>query len=197
MRHGYRGRRLAMELHQVRYFLAVADELYFTRAAEACNVSQPALSRAIQQLEGELGGLLFQRERARMALTELGRIVLPHLEQLYAELQKAKRLAKDFTHLTSTPLKLGIMCTIAPEPVIGLIASVQARHPGVELQLSDANAWDLQASLLRGDLEVAAYCLPGQAPDERLHAMPLFRERMMVAIHRRHRLANADAIRVR
>jgi LysR family transcriptional regulator, hydrogen peroxide-inducible genes activator len=186
-----------MEMHQVRYFLAVADELNFTRAAEACHVSQPALSRAIQQLEEELGGLLFRRERARTGLTELGRIVLPHLEQLYAEVQQAKRRARDFLRLTRTPLKVGIMCTIAPDPVIGLIGSIQARHPGVELQLSDANAWDLQARLLDGGLEVAIYCLPGQGPDDRLHAMPLFREQMTVAIRRGHRLANGAAIRVK
>jgi LysR family hydrogen peroxide-inducible transcriptional activator len=186
-----------MEMHQVRYFLAVADELNFTRAAEACHVSQPALSRAIQQLEEELGGLLLHREHARTHLTELGRMVLPHLEQLYAEAQQARRRAEEFLKLKRTPLRLGIMCTIAPDPVIGFIGSVQARHPGVELQLCDANAWDLQARLFDGQLEVAIYCLPGQGPDERLHAMPLFREQMMVAVHRRHRLANGDAIRVR
>ena len=76
-----------MEMHQVRYVLAVADELNFTRAAEACHVSQPALSRAVQQLEGELGGQLFARERGDTHLTELGRMVLPHLEQVYAEVQ--------------------------------------------------------------------------------------------------------------
>jgi DNA-binding transcriptional LysR family regulator len=197
MQRGHRRRRLAMEMHQIRYFLAVADELNFTRAAETCNVSQPALSRAIQQLEEELGGLLFQRERARTHLTELGRMVLPHFEQVYAEAQQVRRQAKEFLQLRRAPLKLGIMCTIAPEPVIGLIGSVQQRHPGVELQLSDANAWDLQTRLLDGELEVAVYCLPGREPDERLHALPLFREQMMVAIHRRHRLANGEAIRVR
>jgi LysR family transcriptional regulator, hydrogen peroxide-inducible genes activator len=66
-----------MEMHQVRYFLAVAKELNFTRAAEKCNVSQPSLSRAIQQLEGELGGPLFRRERHVTCLTDLGEMVRP------------------------------------------------------------------------------------------------------------------------
>ena len=64
-----------MEMHQVRYFLAVAQELNFSRAAEKCNVSQPSLSRAIQQLEGELGGPLFHRERHLTHLTDLGEMV--------------------------------------------------------------------------------------------------------------------------
>src|SRR5882724_7842369 len=68
----------AMEMHQVRYFLAVAEELNFTRAAEKCNVSQPSLSRAIQMLEQEFGGPLFWRERGRTHLTELGQMIRPH-----------------------------------------------------------------------------------------------------------------------
>jgi len=61
-----------MEMHQVRYFLAVARTLNFTRAAEECNVAQPSLTRAIRQLEDELGGDLFRRERPHAQLTELG-----------------------------------------------------------------------------------------------------------------------------
>ena len=83
-----------MEMHQVRYFLTLADELNFTRAAKRVHVTQPALTRAIQQLEQELGGLLFQRERTHTHLTELGRMILPHLEQIYAEAQQAKLRAK-------------------------------------------------------------------------------------------------------
>src|SRR6266852_8652727 len=185
-----------MEMHQVRYFLAVADKLNFTRAAEHCDVTQPALTRAIKSLEEELGGPLFHRERTNTHLTELGRMVRPHLEHVYREALEAKRRAQDFTHLRNTMLKLGIMCTIAPDQIIDLIGSIQQRHPGVELQLSDANAWDLQERLLDGRLEVAIYCLPGREPDERTHVVPLFREQIVAAINPRHRLANASTIRV-
>ena len=83
-----------MEMHQVRYFLAVAQELNFSRAAEKCNVSQPSLSRAIQQLEGELGGQLFHRERHLTHLTDLGQMVRPHLETVYNAAVKAKSLSQ-------------------------------------------------------------------------------------------------------
>ena len=66
-----------MEMHQVRYFLAVAEELNFTRASEKCNVTQPSLSRAIKLLEEELGGQLFRRERESTHLTDLGNLVRP------------------------------------------------------------------------------------------------------------------------
>src|SRR5271169_2444725 len=72
-----------MEMHQVRYFLAVAQHLNFSRAAEECNVTQPSLSRAIQQLEGEFGGQLFHREHKFTHLTDLGHMVRPHLETIY------------------------------------------------------------------------------------------------------------------
>jgi LysR family hydrogen peroxide-inducible transcriptional activator len=79
-----------MEMHQVRYFLAVARRLNFTRAAEELRVAQPSLTRAIQKLETELGGLLFRRERSNTHLTELGRVTLPHLEATFAAAETAK-----------------------------------------------------------------------------------------------------------
>ena len=82
-----------MEIHEVRYFLAVCDTLNFTKAAEQCNVTQPALTRAIQKLEGELGGLLFSRERGNTHLTELGRLMQPHLEEVMARTAAAKEQA--------------------------------------------------------------------------------------------------------
>ena len=186
-----------MEMQQIRYFLAVADKLNFTRAAEQCNVTQPSLTRAIKLLEEELGGPLIHRERNNTRLTELGRMVRSHLEHVYEEAQETKRAARELTSTKKTTLKLGVMCTIAPDQIIELIGSMQARHPEVELRLGDANAWDLQKELLEGLLEVAIYCIPGCRPEEHIHAMPLFRERMVVAIHRRHRLANGDTCRVR
>ena len=185
-----------MEMHQVRYFLAVCDELNFTRAAEKCNVAQPSLTRAIKLLEEELGGPLFHRERANTHLSELGRMIKPHLEQVYEQAQRAKREALDFSKLKHTVLKLGIMCTIAPDQIVELIAAVGAHHRGIELELSDANAWELQERLVTGDLEIAIYCLPGKEPDERLHVLPLFREQIVAAIHPGHRLAGQNAIRV-
>ena len=96
-----------MEMHQVRYFLAVAQELNFSRAAEKCNVSQPSLSRAIQQLEGELGGPLFRRERHLTHVTELGEMVSPHLETVYEAALKARRLSEDIKRLKSVSAKPG------------------------------------------------------------------------------------------
>src|SRR6266852_2269234 len=85
-----------MEMHQVRYFLAVARVLNFTRAADECNVTQPSLTRAIKQLEAELGGDLFRRERPAAQLTELGQRMHPPLKQCYEAAAGARLLASSF-----------------------------------------------------------------------------------------------------
>jgi LysR family transcriptional regulator, hydrogen peroxide-inducible genes activator len=186
-----------MEMHQVRYFLAVAQELNFSRAAEKSNVSQPSLSRAIQQLEGELGGPLFHRERHLTHLTDLGQMVRPHLETVYNAAVKAKRLSQDISQLKRVPLKLGIMSTISPDEIVDLIAALKTRHEGLELRLCDANARDLRDRLLAGDLEAVIYALPGEENDDRTHVIPLFSEQMVIAVHQGHRLASEHAFPVK
>lgn len=186
-----------MEMHQIRYFLAVAKELSFSKAADRCKVAQPSLSRAIKKLEDEFGGPLFHRERAHTHLSELGLMIKPHLEHVYAESEAARTRARDFIELRKTQLKLGIMSTIAPDQIVDLIAALRARHKGIELKLCDASAKDLRRRLLDGDLEAIIYALPGEEPDERTHVLPLFREQMVIAVHRGHRLANQRAFPVK
>src|ERR1700733_11279626 len=84
-----------MEMHQVRYFLAAAKALSFTRAAEACRVSQPALTTAIKKLEAQLGGPLFHREGRQAALTEFGRRMQPHLSQILEQAKAAETVAEE------------------------------------------------------------------------------------------------------
>ena len=82
-----------MEIQEIRYFLALAETLNFTRAAEHCNVSQPALTRAIQHLEDKLGGPLVHRERSNTHLTELGRMMWPYFQQVVQQIEEARTRA--------------------------------------------------------------------------------------------------------
>jgi LysR family hydrogen peroxide-inducible transcriptional activator len=182
-------------MHHVRYFLALAEELNFSRASKRCNVTQPALSRAIKRLEQELGGLLFRRENASTHLTDLGHMVRPHLQSVLDHSVLVKLRSRDFAR--KAPLKLGIMSTISPDEIVDLIANIRTCHPDVELKLCDAPAQELRTRLLAGDLEVVIYALPGEEPDERTHSIRLFREQMVLAVHRGHRLAKARAFPVR
>ncbi len=185
-----------MEMHQIRYFLAVAEHLNFTRAAEACNVSQPSLTRAIKALEDELGGALFHRERNQTHLTDLGRSVHPNLSQVFAQTEAAKSLAKDMRTLKAAPLSLGVMCTIGPVRLVEMIRGFHQRHPGIDLSLRDGTGVALQKMLLEGELDAAIYGLPSEL-DERLHARPLFSERFMVTVAPGHRFERLNAVPMR
>lgn len=184
-----------MELHQIRYFLALCETLNFTRAAEKCNVTQPSLTRAIQGLEAELGGPLFRRERNHSHLTELGRMMRPFLEQVLAQSEAAKKRAKDFVQLKDTPLSLGIMCTIGPARLLGLFSNFSRHCPGVDLQLLDAKGQLVEEQLANGDLDVAIYCLPEQS-DDGFHLMPLFTEHFVIAVGPGHRFEQMNAVRI-
>ena len=153
-----------MEMHQVRYFLAVCEHLSFTQAARRCHVTQPSLTRAIQLLEKEFGGHLFHRERSRIRLTELGRIVQPYLQDAWEQTQVAKREAKDYVSKAPTQLKLAIMCTIAPALLIQLFARFRASRPDVNLELIDGTAQSVEEALIGSVAEVAIYCRPEARP---------------------------------
>lgn len=183
----------AMEMHQVRYFLAVSELLNFTRAAERCNVSQPALTRAIQALEDELGGPLFRRERSNTHLTELGRLMRPHLAEVLAQSDAARIRAREFARLRDTPLTLGVMCSIGPARLLELIHRFQERHATVNVLLRDADGASLQKALAEGELDVALFGLPGEV-DDRFHTVPLFRERFVIAFPPGHRFGQLNAV---
>jgi LysR family transcriptional regulator, hydrogen peroxide-inducible genes activator len=177
-----------MEMHQVRYFLAAAEALNFTKAAELCNVSAPSLLRAVRLLEIEFGGPLFNRERGNTHLSELGRIALPHLRQLFDEGLEAKKKAKEFLTLNAATLKIGVMCTIAPDRFVGLLEAFKAQNPRVTINVHDATAMELEKSLIDGTLEIAIYCLPGGTQHDRTHTLPLFKEQMVIALNESHLL---------
>jgi len=181
-----------MEMHQVRYFLAVCETLNFTRAAEQCNVAQPSLTRAIHNLEEELGGQLFRRERRRTHLTDLGRLVQPHLATMLAESEAARREAQSFATLDTAPLRLGIMCTIGPTRMIGFLARLRAKVPAAELTLRETGGRILVDELMEGALDVAIVALPDLP--ERFDTYPLFSERYTVAFGPGHRFEGLNAV---
>lgn len=185
-----------MEMHQVRYFLAAAKIKNFTKAAAACGVSAPSLLRAIGLLEREFGGPLFTRERGNIQLTELGRLAMPHLEQIISEAEEAKRRANTLHDRGRTTLKLGIMCTVAPSQFVKLVENFRKRNPKVALQILDRTAEQLQAALLEGELELAIYGIPGQSPSDKMHKLPLFREKMVIALADRHPLCRQKDIKI-
>ena len=160
-----------MEMHEVRYFLAACDTMNFHRAASSCNVTQPALTRAIKKLEIELGGSLFRRDHSGAQLTDFGRLMRPHLEDVLGRTKNAQQVARSFLRLEAAPLTLGVMCTIGPMRFVGFLNAFREEHAGVEVSMVESVPSRLTELLLSGSIDVALMAQPG-AFDQRLHANP-------------------------
>jgi DNA-binding transcriptional LysR family regulator len=180
-----------MEMHQVRYFLATVSELNFTKAAERCNVTQPSLTRAIKQLEEELGGDLFRRERPQAQLTELGERMYPLLKQCYESALSARSLASAIQSGEVGTLKLALSRTIGLE----LLTNYLAELDRLFARLLRGTAPDVVELLKSGAAELA---IAGDLGDgwERLDRWPLFTEEFGLILNARHRLASQSAVEV-
>src|SRR6516225_6730338 len=174
-----------MEMHQVRYFLAVAEVLNFTRAADECHVAQPSLTRAIKQLEEELGGDLFRRERPHAQLTELGQRMLPLLRQCYESALGARALAAALKSGEIGALRLALSHTIDVGMLIPQIAELARHFRGLELKFLRGTAADVTEFLKRGEAELALAAPAGQW--ERLDSWPLFTEGFDLIVAMGHR----------
>lgn len=183
-----------MEMHQVRYFLAVCEAQNFTRAAEACNVSQPSLTTAIKKLEEEFGGPLFHRERNHTIMTELGRRMKPHIDLVAEATAAARHDADGFRNDETVRIRLGVMSTIAPTRMIGFLTRLRAEIHGLEMELHEASGANLVAAMGKGELDVALMAMPA-LPDA-LHAMPLYPERYMIAFPAGHAFQRRNAVTI-
>ena len=183
-----------MELHQIRYFLALSETLNFTKAAEVCHITQPALTRAIRNMEEELGGLLFSRERNNTHLTELGRLIEPHLAEIIVRAGEAKQTAARFIKLEKAQLSLGVMCTISPLQFVSFLSRFRADNPGVEITLLEDVPNQLSDLLVRGELDLAIMARPDGFPDP-LRAAELYSERFVIACSAGHRFATSARFR--
>jgi DNA-binding transcriptional LysR family regulator len=140
-----------MELHQIRYFVALSRSLNFTRAAERCNITQPALTKAIQRLEGELGGELIYRERRQFTkLTEFGKLVLPRLEEILSAADDARRSAEDFRKRKETPLKIGLSTSVSAALLGAIAPKIVALHPTLQIDVVEAPTAEPVDAAFRG-----------------------------------------------
>src|SRR5713101_6828979 len=146
---------LPVEMQQVRYFLSVCQTLNFTRAAEVCHVSQPALSRAIRQLEAELGGELLRRERSLTQITDLGRTVLPALRQCYEGRLAARSLAQSYLKEGHAPLRLALSRSVEMEPLSPLLSEITTAFPRMEIKMFRGPPREIAEKLKSGEAEIA------------------------------------------
>jgi DNA-binding transcriptional LysR family regulator len=184
-----------MEMHQVRYFLAVARTLNFTRAAEECHVAQPSLTRAIRQLEGELGGDLFRRERPHAQLTDLGQRMLPLLKQCYESALSARSLASAIKKGEVGSLRLAVSHTIDPSLVTPHVVELGKLFNGLELKLLRGNGNEVLEYLKKGEVELGIAAQLGEEW-ERLDRWALFTEDLQLFVSTTHLLSNRNSVAI-
>jgi DNA-binding transcriptional LysR family regulator len=182
-----------MEFFQIRYALAVAQSLSFTKAAADCHVSQPALSKAVKVLEEEFGAKLFHREGRRVLVTEFGKAILPRLQRILDEADMTRTVAEDFRLLKKAPVRLGVMSTVGHLRLSRFFAEFERSHQMVELAVTEANVADLVSRLDEGAYD-AVILNPRDVGPDRFDLHDLYSERYVVVFPTDHRLAGFDTI---
>jgi DNA-binding transcriptional LysR family regulator len=182
-----------MEMHQIRYFLAVCDHGSFTRAAQFSYVSQPSLTHAIKKLEDELGGELFTRDRSGCLLTSLGRLVEPNFRKIYKETAATKADAIRFTQLNNIPLRIGLMSTIGARRLSPIFARYQQEFPNIEFELI-VDSESLLFQQMESDLLDLVISAPLQLIGSPYQSTPLYTEKYVVAFNKKHRFNHLTKI---
>ena len=182
-----------MEMHQIRYFLAVSRTLNFTRAAAECNVAQPSLTRAIKLLEAELGGDLFRRERTFTHLTDFGQRMLPLMRQCFDSAISAKKLATSIRKGAVTPLSLSLSRAVDLSLLVEPLRELIRIFPSLELKILRGSVAEIAEQLKHGE---AIFAVSGQlgANWERLDEWQLFEEPLRAIVGPGHRFASANRI---
>lgn len=181
-----------MEMHQLRYVVAVARVGNFSRAAEQCHVAQPSLSQQIQKLEDELGERLFDRMKREVKLTPHGEAFLRRAVKILEEVDAAKREAKDATDLLRGTVTIGVLPTIAPYLLPAAVAEFMKKYPGVQMVVHEDTTARLLKLLLACEIDFALASQPIQ--DERLEVRELFAEELLLALPPGHPLTRKRTV---
>jgi DNA-binding transcriptional LysR family regulator len=181
-----------MELRHLRYFVAVAEELHFGRAAERLHLAQPPLSRQIRQLEAELGVRLLERTKRRVQLTSAGQVFLREARDILAQVDHAADLARQAARGETGQLAVGFIGAASYSVLPVVLQAFRARFPQVALALQELTTAQQLAALREGRLQVGFVRPPVEDP--RLAAETILREPLLVALPRAHRLAGRSAV---
>jgi LysR family transcriptional activator of glutamate synthase operon len=185
-----------MELRQLRYLVALADERSFTRAAGRMHVAQPALSQQIRRLEDELGLPLVDRTTRRVALTEAGEALTERARRVVAELEAARAELGEMAGIRSGRVTIGAMQTLGPFDLPRLLATFHARYPQVELTVRE-EASDTLAEMVRTDaVDLALLSVTDRIDRDGLELHNLATEEIVVLLPAAHRLAKRRRLRL-
>ncbi|MEO1270701.1 MAG: LysR substrate-binding domain-containing protein [Myxococcota bacterium] len=179
-------------LRQLEYIVAVAEEGHFGRAARRCGVSQPALSKQIQEAEAQLEVILFERARPRVLVTPSGAPLVAQARRILMEATELVRIAQDQQGEVGGRLVLGAIPTIAPYLLPGLVAALRRTYPRLTCTLEEHRTDDLLVELRQGRVELGLLALP--LPDEGLDGVDVMEEPFVVVAPLGHPLAQEKPI---
>jgi len=184
-----------MEVHQLRYFCAVAETGSFTRAAEREQVAQPSLSQQIMKLEVELGVRLFDRLGRAVRLTDMGQVFLPRARAILSEMRAAKEEVAEKQSTVSGRVCVGVIPTIAPYFLPARIALFSRQYPAASITVVEDVTVHLMDQLRAGLIDLAIIALPARGHD--LESFPLLTERLFAVLPKGHRLARRRTLRMK
>lgn len=183
-----------MEMHQIKYFLAVAREQHISKAADKCNVSQPSLSRAIRKLEEEFGGPLFERRPGCVELTELGKHLKPMLQACFENAGAAKDGAAYFLGARRGLLRIGLMASLFHAQLLRILEKLDARYPNLDVVITQSPPELLITAVTEGHVDLAMTIRPSQEMSGALCFDSLYHERYAVCFPIGHRFEHSAAV---
>lgn len=181
-----------VDVRRLRYFLAVAEELHFGRAAERLNIAQPALSRQIASLEAAIGALLFDRTRSNIHLTVAGEALLPRARDILARVADAARVARRAAEGTVGIIQIGFVGSATFSILPGILNAFRTSHKDVELVLHAMNTAELRIALIDRSIDVA-FARPGISDPEIINEV-VFKEPLIVALSESDPLAAQEYV---
>ena len=184
-----------MDIQRIKYFLEVARQRNFSKAATTCFVSQPSLSQQIKKLEDEVGGSLFVRARGMVRLTTLGNAFLKHAQAIMAEVSAAEEFVNQTQQNLRRTVRFGAIPTIAPYLVPEIFSWIRAEYPAARFELIENRTESVIEALLSGAIDFALLS-PPTAVDSECDHLTLVRDEFLLTLPADHRLAEAESIDV-
>lgn len=181
-----------MNLSQLRYLVAVADERHFGRAAERCHVSQPTLSTQLKKLEDYLGAVFFERTNKSVEITPVGEAAVAHARRVLEEVEAIRAVSRGAGAPLSGPLGVGIIPTLCPYMIPWLLPRLAAAFPALDMRVTEDLTDHVVEQLHGHRLDAVLIAVPSEEPG--VSEIPLFDEPFWVACPADHHLARAEAI---
>lgn len=184
-----------MELRQLRYLLAVADEENFTRASEKLFISQSALSQQIQALEQDVGTILVNRSKRGITLTDAGALLYQHARRALSEIEAAQTAINEMNGLLRGELHIGVVQTVNDYLMPSVVTQFTSQYPSIKLSISELSADEIEVSLDAGELHVGIGFHPPTNPA--IQSQILMEEELVLVVRDDHALASCNSLAVK